>query len=171
MIAMLFAGLIGLTALAFGLLQAIRRLRETERMVAKAEARKAAQSERIRHAARVSLGLSRDLREARRRKTALEFACEDAEARLRAAAAIDRRVFVLDDRRTQHDLGWLVKVANADYAARVNPALEAAALDTWKRGRRFLVWALDERKAREKVQARYPDHKGFAIEAVEPHAA
>jgi len=171
MIAYLFAGLVGITALCYALAQAIRRIKETEQTIAKGQARRQAQVDRIRRAGRATLALSRELRDAKRRKSAQEIACEDLEERLRASNAIDRRLYVLDDRRTQHDLGWLVKVANADYAARVNPALEAAALDTWKRGRRFLVWALDERKAREKVQARYPDHKGFAIEAVEPHAA
>lgn len=68
---------------------------------------------------------------------------------------------MLDDRRTPADLGWLVTVSNADCAGRLNVALDKGAQERWKRGRRFLVWGLDERKAREKTNARYPDHKGF----------
>lgn len=167
MIAYVFAGMVGLTALAFAMLQAVKRLRETEAMVLKAEARRAQQVDRIKRAARQTLGLARELSAARRRKIAMEVACDELEERLRAVGAVDRRVFVLDDRHTQNDLGWLVRVSNADYAARVNANLERAALDSWKRGRRFLVWGLDEHKVREKVQARFPHAKGFTIQSVE----
>ncbi|WP_448190447.1 hypothetical protein [Azospirillum sp. sgz301742] len=170
MIAYLFAGLVGLTALAFALLQAVKRLRETEQMVAKAEARRTQQVERIKRAARQTLGLARELSAARRRKTSMEFACADLEERLRVVSAVDRRIFVLDDRHTQNDQGWLVRVSNGDYAGRVNANLERSALDSWKRGRRFLVWGLDEHKVREKVSARFPHAKGFTIQSVEPRA-
>lgn len=171
MIAYLFAGLVGLTALAFALLQSVKRLKETEEMVAKAEARRQAQVDRIKRVARQTLGLARDLRAARRRKATMEIACEELEERLRVLNTVDRRIFVLDDRHTQNDLGWLVRIANADYAGRVNANLEAAALDAWKRGRRYMVWALDEKKAREKVAARFPAQKGFHIVSIETHQA
>lgn len=167
MIAYLFAALVGITALSYALAQAIRRIKETEQTIAKGEARRQAQVDRIRRAGRACLSLSRELRDARRRKTAQEIACEDLEERLRASNAIDRRLYVLDDRRTQNDMGWIVRVSNPDYGQRVNANLEKSALDSWKRGRRFLVWALDEKKAREKVTARFHDHKGFTITGVQ----
>lgn len=166
--AFVFAGMVGLTALAYAMLQAVRRLRETAAMMDKAQARRQQQVERIKRAARQTLGQRRELNAAKRRRTAMEFACEELEERLRALNAVDRRIFVLDDRHTQNDLGWLVKISNTSYAERVNANLERSALDSWKRGRRFLVWGLDEHKAREKVAARFPQAKGFTIQSIEP---
>lgn len=168
--ALVFAGMVGVTALAFAMAQAIRRLNETSAMVGKAEARRRQQVERIKRAARQTLGLKRELVAARRRRTAMEIGCEEHEERLRALAAVDRRIFVLDDRHTQNDLGWLVRISNSAYAERVDANLERSALDSWRRGRRFLVWGLDEHKAREKVATRFPPAKGFTIQSVEPRA-
>jgi hypothetical protein len=164
-----FAALIGLASLAFAMLLAMRRLKTAEDRIANAVARKQAQSERIRRAARASLQEARELRDTRRRRNSIEFACEDLEQRLKASAAVDRRLFVLDDRRTQADVGWIVKVSNPDYGARLNVTLDKGAQESWKRGRRFLVWGLDEKKAREKMVARYPDQKGFTILSVQQH--
>lgn len=167
--AYVMAALIGLTALAFSLALAIRQLKTAEERILNAAQRKQAQVDRIRRAARGTLRQARDLRDARRRKDAIALACEDLEERLAASGTIDRRVYVLDDRRTANDVAWMVKISNPEYAARVNANLEKRALESWKRGRRFLVWGLDEKKAREKTAARYPDHKGFTILTIQPH--
>ncbi|WP_372397578.1 hypothetical protein ABMY26_26610 [Azospirillum sp. HJ39] len=164
-----FAGLVGFASLAVSLLLALRRLKTSEERIATAVSRKQAQVERIKKIARVTLRQAHDLREARRRKAMAELGCEDLEQRLKAADAADRRVYVLDDRRTQQDEGWLLRVVNIEYASRVNANLTTAALDSWKRGRRILVWALDEKKAREKVHTRLPENKGFTIMGVESY--
>ncbi|MBK1837534.1 hypothetical protein JHL17_08925 [Azospirillum sp. YIM B02556] len=164
-----FAGLVGLASLAVSLLLALRRLKTSEERIATAVSRKQAQVERIKRVARVTLQQARDLRDARRRKAMAEMGCEDLEQRLKVAGTADRRIYVLDDRRTQKDQGWLLRVVNADYGARVNANLTSTALDSWKRGRRFLVWALDENKAREKVNARFPQNKGFTVLGIESY--
>lgn len=165
----LFSALVGVAALAVSLLSARRQLRTAEDRIANAATRKQAQVERLRRLARATLDQARELRAVRRRKETIELACEDLEQRLAAAGAVDRRVYVLDDRRTHADGGWVVTVANADYGGRVTGGLEKAALERWKKGRRFLVWGLDEKKAREKTNARYPEHKGFSVLSVKPH--
>ncbi len=162
-----FAAIIGLASLAVSLLLAVRRLKTAEERIANAVSRKQAQVERIKKIARATLHQAQDLRNARRRKDSVAFSCEELEQRLQAAGAVERRLYVLDDRRTQVDLGWVVKLMNTEYAGRVNADLEKPALESWKRGRRFQVWAVDEKKAREKVNARYPEQKGFVITAVE----
>ncbi|MGQ9368099.1 hypothetical protein [Azospirillum sp. ST 5-10] len=164
MLAYIFAAVVALFCLGFSLKQAFQRLRDAEETVAKAAVRRQAQVDRIRRAARTTLGLAREIREAERRQRDLEAACGELEGRLLASNGIDRRLYVLDDRRTPSDLTWVVRVANPDYARRVQPDLDPAVLETWRRGRRFLVWALDERKARDKVYARFPEHKGFYIQ-------
>jgi len=54
------------------------------------------------------------------------------------------------------------------HGARLDGGLEKTALQRWKRGRRLLVGGLDERKAREKTNARYPEHTGLSILSVKP---
>lgn len=166
--AFLFAGLVGLASLAVSLLLALRRLKTSEERIANAVSRKQTQVERIKKIARVTLQQARDLRDARRRKSMAELGCEELEQRLKAAGAADRRVYVLDDRRTDTDAAWILRIVNIEYSKRVNADLDPIALDNWKRGRRFLVWAQDEKKAREKANSRYSEQKGFAIMEIGP---
>ncbi|WP_207462535.1 hypothetical protein [Azospirillum sp. SYSU D00513] len=163
----IFAALVGATALFFGVSRARRHLEAVEARLENAVARRQAQVDRIRRAAQATLALARAIREAKRRKESLEAACEDLDQRLQAFNALDRSLYVLDDQRTGADLGWIARLSHPDYAGRVNGALVASAQESWKRGRRILVWALDEKKAREKLLARYPDHKGFVIHSVQ----
>lgn len=164
-----FAAIVGFASLAVALLMALRRLKTSEERIANAVGRKNAQVDRIKRVARTTLKLARDVRDAKRRRASIEFACLELEQRLKSSGATERRIYVLDDRRTQADTAWLVRIVNTEYASRVNSGLDAIALDSWKRGRRFLVWAQDEKKVREKVNARYPEHKGFALMSLEAH--
>lgn len=166
--AFLFAGLVGFASLAVSLLLALRRLKTSEERIANAVSRKQTQVDRIKRVARTTLQQARDLRDARRRKGMAELGCEELEQRLKAAGAADRRVYVLDDRRTNTDGTWILRIVNLEYSKRVNPDLDPVALDSWKRGRRFLVWAQDEKKAREKANSKYPEQKGFAIMEIGP---
>lgn len=164
-----FAALVGIASLVVSLLLAVRRLKTSEERIANAVARRQAQVERIKRVARTTLQQARDLRATHRRRNAAEMGCEDLEQRVKAAGSNDRRVYVLDDRRARADTGWILRVVNGEYASKVNANLESVALESWKRGRRILVWGLDEKKAREKLHARYPENKGFAITGVESY--
>lgn len=161
------AAIVGVAALLVSVVMAVGRLKVTRDLVTKANTRRLAQVARIKKAARATLHLAREREALRRRKNAAEIACEDLEQRLKGSKALDMRLYVLDDRRTQADLGWIARVTNPDYAAKVNPRVERTAAETWQRGRRILVWALDEAKARQKISARYPEHRGFNIMVIE----
>lgn len=166
-----FAGMIGFVALVVSMAHAVRRLKETEATMTKIESRRQAQVERIKRAARGTLGQARELAAMRRRKTAIEIACQEIEERLNATRALDRRLFVLDDRRSEAEQGWIVRIVHPDYAHKVNAKLERTALENWRRGRRFLVWATDEKRVQEKVQTRFPETKGFIVQSIERYEA
>ena len=170
MLAYLLAACIGLAALAISLSMAMKRLRETGEMLEKASARKQAQSERVRRAARTCSQLRRDIESAKRRKITIEMACADVEERLKSVGVERNRLLVLDDRRTKADAGWIVHVANPEYSGKVNNNLDPIALEAWRKGRRYVVWAQDEGKAQEKVFARFPPKRGFSILKVEKYA-
>lgn len=171
MLSYLLAACVGLAALAVSLTLAMKRLRETAEMVEKAATRRQTQAERVRRTGRACLALRRDIEAARRRQVGLDRACEEAEERLKSSGAERTRLLVLDDRRTKTDHGWVFQIANPDYAGKVNSNLDPVALDAWHKGRRYVVWAADEEKAREKILARHPEKRGFYIQKVEKFRA
>lgn len=160
--------LIGIGTLFVALSRARVRLREVEEMVAKAQARRQAQVERIKRSARGTLKLARDLREARRRKANLRDVCARFEAELSASRLLDKRIYVADERKSEAERCFLARITNPDYAMKVNPKLLHTALDSWRHGRRIIIWAPDEKKARERLEAHYPGHKGFHIVSLTP---
>lgn len=160
---------IGLAALAVSLGYAVKRLRETDEILERVVTRKQNQSERVRRVARACLGVRRDVAAARRRKTTMELGALDLEEKLKAAGGEGNRLIVLDDRRTKADAGWVIHVVNPEYASKVNSGVDPLAQEGWRRGRRYIVWALDEAKARDKFSARYPDKRGFQIQKIEKY--
>lgn len=169
MLAYLLAACIGLAALAISLTLAMKRLRETGEMLEKGAARKQAQSDRVRRLARACLQLRRDLEAAKRRKENIDRACAEVEERLKSVGVERNRLIVLDDRRTKTDAGWVAHIANPDFASKVNSSVDPLALDGWRKGRRYVVWALDENKAQEKISARFPPKRGFNIVKIEKY--
>ena len=152
-------------ALISGLIQAAQRLKEVQGRIDKVHTALVMQSQRLRKAGRSSLNLIRDIRSSTHRRDQLEVELEDLDARLAAARKVDHRVYVLDDRRTRTDRSWIVTIANPHFGS-INPQATTDAVKTWQEGRRFLVWALDAAKGRDKAAARYPDRQGYRIVSV-----
>ncbi len=159
----------GLAAIAFGigLMRAYEAVGETQRRVAKVIKTKKGQVERLRRAGRNSLNLKRAIRDAKKRKEMTRMEVEEAEETRSAAEAIDHRLFVLDDRRTKVDQSWIATMAHPDLAE-INRNTLPQAIQSWQAGRRFLVFALDAQKARDKALARYPERLGYRLDSVAP---
>lgn len=164
------AALIAVGSMAVSVLHAIKRLKESADTIAKAAARRDAATERVKRVAMLSLQLKREIAAAKRRRSTIEMACVDQEVRLKQVIASATRLLVIEEKRNRGDPGFVVKIANPDYASKVNSAATDDALDEWRKGRRFVLWAPDEQKARDKVMARYPDQRGFYIQSVERYA-
>jgi hypothetical protein len=169
-LSMIFAVLIGFGSLFVSLRHVRTRMKEIEDNVRRANSRRKAQVERIKRAARGTLKLARDLRELKRRKFVFEMACHDLETQLSASKLLDKRIYVVEERRNEAELCFLARVANPDYAAKVNPKLMRNSLESWRQGRRFIVWAPDEKKAQERLVARFPDMRGYRILSLEPYS-
>ena len=91
-----------------------------------------------------------------------------AEASLKTASAIDHRLYVLDDRRTKADQNWVATIVHPGYDQAVSHNALQEAVEGWRKGRRFLVFALDAAKARDKILARYPERVGYQVVSIEP---
>ncbi len=164
--------IIALTVVAFGigLTRAFQTMEEARKRVSKAFKAKKAQVDRLRRAGQTSLGLKRALRDAQRRLEITKMDVDEAESQRQAAEVIDHRLFVLDERRTKADQSWVVIVAHSNLAE-VNHNAREVAVQSWQAGRRFLVYALDEPKARGKALARYPERLGYRLVSVQPQGA
>ncbi|MBI1205960.1 MAG: hypothetical protein GC191_01590 [Azospirillum sp.] len=157
---------VGFTLLVSAGLNGHRRIAAAKARVATAIARKQAQVERIRRLAKATLGLRRQLRTTKFQLDSLGAACKGLEADLAKTEAVDRRLYILDDRRSANDLTWIVLVRNSKFADMVDPRAALDTIGSWRKGRRFLVWAPTDKRAAEKTWARYPEVKGFAIQSV-----
>jgi hypothetical protein len=161
-----FAIGIGLISLAAALMRASRIIRDARGKMEKVQGLKAAQAERIRKEAKVALALRREVKRAELRHGAALEENSRLQELIQKEAAIDRRVYVLDDRRTPTDRTWLAVVVNPDVLRVANSKAPADAVESWRTGRRFVVWALDERKAREKLLLRMPERQGYHIRMI-----
>jgi SHS2 domain-containing protein len=161
--AMIVAVLMGLGTLFVAMRQARGRLREAEETVARANSRRKAQVERLKRAARGTLKLARDLRDLKRKKFVFEMACHDLETQLSASKLLDKRIYVADERHSETERCFIARVTNPDYAIKVNAKLMRSALESWRHGRRVVIWAIDEKKAYDRLAARFPDHRGYRI--------
>ncbi len=162
--------ILALAAVAFGmgLVRAYHAVEESQRRVAKVIKAKRGQVDRLRRAGRTSLNLKRAIRDGKRRLEETLLAVEEAETNFQAAEAIDHRLFVLDDRRTKVDQNWIILITHPDYGEAVNHNALPELVQSWQKGRRFLVFAPEIQKARDKAAARHPERLGYRIVSVTP---
>ena len=152
-------------ALGAGLIRAFHTVQEARGRVDKLMRNRLAQVERLRKAVSVAYDV---LGDAEKRKVATEAEVTQAEASLKTASAIDHRLYVLDDRRTKADQNWVATIVHPGYDQAVSHNALQEAVEGWRKGRRFLVFALDAAKARDKILARYPERVGYQVVSIEP---
>jgi hypothetical protein len=163
-VSLLLAVLLVFLGGAFGMDQAMRRMRAARKRYQTMIAKHAQQSERLRVAARESLSLGREVRNTQRTADLLSEELVRFEAEMHQLARPENRIFVLDERRGVLDRGWLVSVDSA------GPQPDSRHMPPWLGGRRFRVWAADEAAARGKVERRYPPDSGYLIQTIQPLA-
>lgn len=157
-----FAIATGVIVLIASLVGSVRNIEDAQKRMRKLQSQKEAQYGRLRKLARRTLDLRRSHRSVRMRiENAISESREFGE-QVKRLEGTDRRLFVLDDRRTQVDRTYVARVEHPDYTT-IHADTPEQTAQSWARGRRFIVWALDERKAREKIQVRYPERAGFRI--------
>ncbi|CAK0774142.1 hypothetical protein CCP2SC5_620017 [Azospirillaceae bacterium] len=162
LISMVVIGAVIVTAL----IHAAIRIQEVQIYIHRSLARKKAQLERLRLIVRKLMELEKQLQESRRRRDTVKAEYEVLKDKLRQRLMVDRRLYVLDDRRTRDDRSWIVVMSHPNFIASVNSRASPQANVAWRCGRRFLIWALDESKALEKLEYRLPLDYGFKVVSV-----
>lgn len=124
------------------------------------------QSAAIRGMARQSLQLRRHIRAATDDIETLTRDFHATRERFKAAEAVDRRLYVLDDRRTPADQEFIASISHPTYQRHVSPKATQALAMAWMTGRRYVVWAVDKNRALDKINARLSRDQGYVISAI-----
>lgn len=142
------------------------RLREAGEREGRLRAFMREQSNAIRAMARETLHLRRHVGKATREIESLSQDYVALKEKVKQAEGVDRRLYVLDDRRTQVDTEFIISMAHPNYKRHVSPKATAALSMAWSTGRRYVVWAVDKDRALDKINARMPKEQGYVICAV-----
>ena len=86
--------------------------------------------------------------------------------KIQDAETIDRRIYVLDDRRTPADQEFVVSIHHPNYKGHVAPTATPALNMAWMNGRRYIVWAVDKDRALDKVNARMSKEQGYVLQSL-----
>lgn len=161
LVALMIAG----AALAFALERAVRKVREAQARYKAMMAKRVAQVDRLRKAGRESLGLKRELRQAKLAVRDVTLECDRLEAEIKEMGRPENRLFVLDERRMVGDTDWIALVA-----APLTPGgfPDPRSGPTWQGERKFRVWASSEEAVRAKVARKYPPNEGYTVTSVLP---
>lgn len=166
-VALLTVLLVGLTAL-FLMLQLRKQITMADRREYRLRSYAREQSGAIRAMAREALVLRRTLTKT---SDEVERMAQDTLAlreKVRQAEAVDRRLYVLDDRRSPSDHEFVAAVSHPAYQRHVQPKATDSWAAAWAAGRRYVVWAADRDRAVAKVAARLPSDHGYVVHSVMP---
>lgn len=128
------------------------------------------QGRRLRQFARRSYHLKREVRKQEKREQQLAVTAERLATQL--AELRDNRSpapFILDERRTGQDRGFLTVLSHPEPTT-LNPDISDRAAASWKAGRTFIVWAVDEDRAFVKIEQRFPKERGYVLTSLTPEA-
>ncbi len=129
------------------------------------------QSVAIRAQARETLALSRQGKRLEQQVEEFSNQCAEVKSKISSAEKVDRRIYVLDDRRTPADQVWIISLNHPNYKLHVSPDATPDLNMAWSMGRRYVVWAVDKDRALDKLQTRFPKEKGFVIKGMSKTAA
>ena len=88
------------------------------------------------------------------------------ERRVEELETVDRRVVVLDERRGQREVGWILRIVRQE----PGPYTEAPRVtENWQLGRYLFFWAQDEKGARQRAAIRFPESMGYRVAEVIRH--
>ena len=117
----------------------------------------------IRTMARETLAMRRQDKRLEAQIDELAGQCQDLKAKIAEAEKVDRRIYVLDDRKTPADQSWIISLMHPNYKLHVQPEATPDLNMAWSVGRRYVVWAVDKDRALDKLNSRLPKEKGFVI--------
>ncbi len=157
-------------AVAFTLILTAMRVRKrlagVDKRIARLRAVMREQSIAVRAQARETLALTRQNAKLEKQLEEMSNQCAEIKSKISSAEQVDRRIYVLDDRKTPADQSWVILVMHPNYKLHISPDATAELSMAWSFGRRFVVWAVDKDRAVDKLHARMPKERGFVIKGI-----
>lgn len=145
-------------------LRRLRRAAEVRRRQADDVARQ------VRDKAKLSLELKREHRRMTGELEQLRADIAANEATASAQEADEALLYVYDERKMPKDQGYLVEIRHPAYQNMVRGAPEEVT-ESWRRGRRYLVWASSPKVAMAKTVQRFSPDQGYVVTGGELHPA
>jgi hypothetical protein len=121
-------------------------------------------SKALREQAFEALGLKRDQRAMRREMERMRVAIEEAEALAERERLLESQIYVFDERKNIGDQAFIVPISHADFTA-LSKGAPNEITASWQHGRRYMVWAANEKMASAKSIMRFNADKGYRVGA------
>ncbi|MQP65489.1 hypothetical protein GE253_09010 [Niveispirillum sp. SYP-B3756] len=135
----------------------------------RARAMEGAMLTRVQHARRVmrekavvTLGLRREEMQQHRELAMLQEMIEDGETAARQEKGNDSQIYVFDERKNLGDQAFMLTISHPDFSNLARKAPEEV-VQSWRSGRRYMVWAASEKMAGAKAGMRFNQDKGYRV--------
>lgn len=161
----LFFGILGGGVVAVQMMSHTRkRLRKAEKMHQGQQTRVAAVSRATREQAGTTLSLRREERQMRMELDRLNQQIEQGEQVAERERLGESQIYVFDERKNMGDVAYVFQISHPDFNALARNAPDEV-IQSWKAGRRFMVWAASEKMAVAKASMRFNQDKGYRVSA------
>jgi hypothetical protein len=135
-----------------------------------------AKRERVNHASRMvreraqaTLALRREERQMEVELEELDRSITDGEATAEREKRAETQLYVFDERKNLGDQAFLLTISHSDFnnlAKHAPPEI----CQSWRTGRRYMVWAASEKMAMAKATMRFNQDKGYRVSDLAPFA-
>ena len=123
----------------------------------------------IRTQARTTLNLRRTYKVKLKARDNGHLRCEEITTLTKSLTDVDCRIHVLDDRCTINDLAYVAVVRHPEFKSTVLPDAADELDRQWRVGFRYIVWAPDLERARDKIRQSYSPECGFIVSSLETY--
>ncbi|KPF86378.1 hypothetical protein IP70_08830 [alpha proteobacterium AAP38] len=144
-----------------------KRLRRAQKMHQGQQTRVATVSRATREQAGTTLSLRREERQMRQELERLNHAIEQGEQQAERERMGESQIYVFDERKNMGDTAFVFQISHPDFNALARNAPDEV-IQSWKAGRRYMVWAASEKMATAKASMRFNQDKGYRVSAPSP---
>lgn len=146
----------------------VRRVRALQRAAATRRRYLEGVSAGVRKQARLSLDLKRERQRMSDEVERMRADIASNEAIAAAQLADESLLYVYDERKMPNDQGFVVDIRHPNYQS-LSRGAPREVTDSWRQGRRYLVWASSAKLALAKTIQRFPADRGYTVSGGELH--
>lgn len=139
-----------------------KRLRRAHKMHAGQQNRVALVSKATRETAGTTLSLRREERQMQQELERLTQQIEEGEHQAEREKLAEAQIYVFDERKNVGDIAYVFQINHPDFNALARNAPDEV-VQSWRGGRRYLVWAASEKMASAKASMRFNQDKGYRV--------